>query len=167
MKFPDKLDNFLRDFKREQVKLKEREERVKKEGKKREKKIQAKRLANGLAYAKKIYKWSEDFRKSDKGKELIKISHIPTAYEQVFIFTDEVESVDRWVGLVVDKKGLWLDYGGMYSHSNRVYISSAVDLAKKVETKVLKAVCHSIDNGKIWKCIQSGFDCLKEKDENC
>ena len=157
MNFPEKITDFINEFDKTVKKIKKEKLEQKNKEKEAKEKLKASNLKSGLNYAEKIFKWAEDFRKSEVGKKLIKISHIPIAYKQIFFFVDDVEGVNA-PEFVVDLKGLWLDTRGMYSHFRRRHIKSPIGLAKEVSPKVLKAVCDSIDSGEVWECIKNGFD---------
>lgn len=162
LSFPDDITELADKFRKNRLD----EERVRKQKKlereKQEKQTRDKRLKEGLEYAKKIYRWAELFRTSAVGQELMKVSHIPTAYRNIFFFDGRVEGVD-WVGLVVSPKGISLDSGGRWAALARKEMKSASDLAASADTRILELACEWIDNGKVWECIKRRFDYLNRK----
>jgi len=56
--------------------------------------IRAVNLKNGLVYARKIFRWTNAFRRSIDGQELMRVSHIPTAYSIIFLFDDHVKDAE-------------------------------------------------------------------------
>lgn len=121
----------------------------------------AENLKTGLIYARKIFLWANAFRNSFVGQELMRVSHIPTAYHNIFFFDGHVENTD-WVGLGVNPKGLCLNYGGRYSSLSQKFVYTSKELAETVDTRILKEVCEWIDNGKVWECIERRFDYLNK-----
>lgn len=160
--FPDDISNLADKFRNNRLD----DERVRKQKKiereKQERQTRDKRLKDGLVYAKKIYRWAELFRTSAVGQELMKVSHIPTAYQNIFFFDGHIEGVD-WVGLVLSPKGLSLDSGGRWSTLTRKEIKSALDLAASVDTRILELACEWIDDGQVWECIKRHFGYLNKK----
>ena len=159
---PEEIENLAQKFRdarieRDKLTQLQRQER---EGK--EKTLRAERRKAGLVYAKKVFLWAETFQNSFVGQELMEMSHIPTAYKNIFFFDGHIEGVD-WVGLVVTPKGLYLDHGGRYSALSRKTINTPIELAESVDARVLKMACEWFDNGWVWDCIKRRFDYLKKK----
>lgn len=159
--FPENIRELAQKFRSQRIEKQRIENQKRWEQEKKKKRLHALRLKTGLVYAKQVFDWAESFRDSDLGKELMRASHIPTAYENIFFFDGHVEGVD-WVGLVVSPKGFFLNRGGRYSTLTQQAIKSSSDLARSVDTKVLKMACEWIDNGKVWECIERRFDYLKK-----
>lgn len=160
--FPQKIHKLAEKFRKTRLE-EERKARQKKSKEERERKrMQAKRLKSGLPYAEKIFVWAGLFRKSSIGRELMEVSHIPTAFSNIFFFNKKVGEL-KWVGFVVSPRGLRLNSGGRYNTLTEKQVKSASHLAKSVDTRILQVVCEWIDSGKVWKCIERGFDYLKER----
>ena len=160
--FPENICSLADKFRESRLEKekKEKEEKLKREQERR--RIQDERLKDGLSYAKKVFAWATAFRKSRVGKELMRVSHIPTAYSNIFFFDGRIEGTN-WVGFLVDPKGIQLNHGGRYSTLTQKAIKSPLHLAKSVDTKILVAACEWIDTGKVWECIERRFDYLEEK----
>lgn len=141
----------------ENLRAKQEQERMAKE-----KAWRAECLKTGLVYARKIFLWTNAFRNSSVGQELMKKSHIPTAYNNIFFFDGHVENTN-WVGLVVNPKGLCLNHGGRYSSLSQRFVHTSKELAESVDTRILKEACEWLDNGKVWECIERRFDYLNKK----
>lgn len=124
--------------------------------------LKTKRVKEGLAFAKKVFVWAESFRESEAGQELMRVSHIPTAYSNIFFFDGRIEGT-RWVGLLVTPQGLFLDNGGRMSCLFRKEINSSRELAASVDTRILKEACEWIEDGRVWDCIKRRFLYLSEK----
>ncbi len=139
----------------------EKEKKLK--AKKDKKALDAKRLKEGLVYAKEVFEWAENFRKNKIGKEFLEVSHVPTAYCQVFFFNGKVPDTE-WMGLGISTKGMRLTHGGRWAAMTMIDVYSAEDLAREVDTRILKEASEWIKNGKAWKCIIDGFDYLKKWD---
>jgi len=67
---------------------------------------------------------------------------------------------------VIRPRGLHLDDGGRHIIFFQRFIPTAEELAESVDTRILKKVCESLDNGKAWECIERRFDYLKEEKES-
>lgn len=121
--------------------------------------IVAERIALGAPYAEKIFKWTKAFRESDIGKKLMEISHIPTAYKFVFFFTGKAEGKE-WTGI-----GVSCQKGVLWGHERRYelhhYEDTPEELAGNIDPDILKLACEWIDDGRVWKRIEEGFDYLK------
>lgn len=155
----NKLAKKLRDERVTSEKLRAQQEQ---EREAKQKALRAENLKNGLAYARKIFLWTNAFRNSSVGQELMKKSHIPTAYHNIFFFDGHVENTN-WVGLVVNPKGLCLNHGGRYSSLFQRFVHTSKELAESVDTRILKEACEWLENGKVWECIERRFDYLNEK----
>jgi len=155
----NKLAKKLRDERVASEKLRAQQEQ---ERKSKEKALRAENLKNGLTYARKIFQWTNAFRNSPVGRELMKVSHVPTAYHNIFFFDGHVENTN-WVGLVVNPKGLCLNHGGRYSNLFQRLVNTSKELAESVDTRILKEACEWLDNGKVWECIERRFDYLKKE----
>lgn len=152
----------FQDLRLENKRIKRQKERKREKEKKH---LEAVRLKAGLVYAEKIFNWAKIFRNSRIGKELMLTSHIPTAYSNIFFFDGEIEGFD-WRGLLISPKGLFLNYGGRYSVFTQKHIKSSSDLAKSVDTEILKTACEWIDDGRVWECIERRFNYLNNKKTN-
>lgn len=156
----NKLAKKLRDERMASEKLRAQQEQ---ERKAKEKALRAENLKTGLVYARKIFLWTNAFRNSIVGQELMRKSHIPTAYNNIFFFDGHIDNTN-WVGLVVNPKGLCLNHGGRYSNLFQRFVSTSKELAESVDTRILKEACEWLDNGKVWECVKRRFDYLnKEK----
>lgn len=162
LNFPTDISNLADKFCEDRLEKEKIKKQEKVEREKQEKQLREKRLKDGLKYSKKVYQWTKLFRKSVVGQELMKVSHIPTAYQNIFFFDGHIEGVD-WVGLVVSPKGISLDSGRRWSPLSRKEIKSALDLAASVDTRILELACEWIDNGKVWECIKRRFDYLNKR----
>lgn len=157
----NKLAKKLRDERVVSEKLRAQQEQ---EREAKERAWRAECLKTGLVYARKIFLWTNAFRNSFVGQELMKKSHIPTAYNNIFFFDGHVENTN-WVGLVVNPKGLCLNHGGRYSALFQRFVHTSKELAESVDTRILKEACEWLDNGKVWECIERRFDYLNKKEE--
>ena len=160
---PDNIVKLAKDFETKRADEERLRAKQKQEREAREKRLRSERLKTGLKYAEKIYAWTKSFQYSVVGQELMRQSHIPTAYENIFFFDGHLDGL-AWVGFVIESKGLFLDSGGRWSHLGRKNINSAIELAKSVDTRILKEVCEWIESGKVWECIERRFDYLNKKD---
>ena len=159
---PENIKELSRKFREKRIADERLRAQQKKEREAREKALRAERLKTGLAYAQKIFLWTNAFRNSPVGQELMRKSHIPTAYENIFFFDGHVENTE-WVGLVVNPKGLHLNHGGRYSNLSQKLVDTSKELAELVDTRILKKACEWIDSGKVWECIERRFDYLKKE----
>ena len=155
----NKLAQKLRDKRIAIEKLKAQQEQ---EREAKENALRAENLKNGLAYARKIFLWINAFRNSSVGQELMKKSHIPTAYNNILFFDGHIENIS-WVGLIVNPKGLCLNHGGRYGNLFQEFVRTSKELAECVDTRILKEACEWLDNGKVWECIERRFDYLKKE----
>jgi len=160
---PENIKQLAEKFREERIASEKLEAQQKQEQKAKERAIRTKRLRTGLDYARKIFLWTNAFRNSFVGQELMKISHETRVYKNIFFFDGHIKGVN-WVGLIVNPKELLLSYGGRWSVLGRESINSAKELAGSVDTKILKEACEWIDNGKVWECIERRFDYLKKRD---
>lgn len=135
------------------------EAKVKVERTKDEERLAAERLKKGLRYARKIFVWAKAFIQSEDGQQLMRVSHLPRASECIFFFEDEGGS---YIRLGVTFRGLfwdnWMTCLPIF-HS----MSSPEGLASSVDTKILKCAYEQIESGKVWECIDKGFNYLKER----
>ena len=154
----NKLAKKLRDERVASERLRAQQEQ---EREAKEKALRAENLKNGLAYARKIFLWTNAFRNSSVGQELMKKSHIP-GYNSIFFFDGHIENIN-WVGLVVNPKGLCLNHGGRNSNLFQRFVHTSKELAEYVDTRILKEACEWLDNGKVWECIERRFDYLKKE----
>jgi len=154
----EKLAQRLRDKRVTSEKLRAQQEQ---EREAKEKALRAENLKNGLVYARKIFRWTNAFRNSIVGQELMRKSHIPTIYNNIFFFDGHIENTN-WVGLVVSPKGLCLNHGGRYSNLSQRFVTTSKELAESVDARILKEACEWLDNGKVWECIERHFDYLKK-----
>lgn len=157
--FPQNIQDLAKKFRDQRLVKAELEKQRKYKREKEKKRLHALRLKTGLVYAKQVFNWANSLRNSKIGKELMKASHIPTAYNNIFFFDGHIKGVD-WLGLVVSPEGFFLNYGGRYSTLTQRAIKSSSELACMVNTKVLKTACEWINSGKVWECIERRFDYL-------
>ena len=160
--FPDDIRKMAQGSKTQRLEKEMREEFSRKIRREKAARLKTKRVKDGLAFAKKVFAWTESFRESEAGKELMRISHIPIAYQNIFFFDRRVEG-DEWVGLLVTPQGLFLDNGGRMSCLFRKDINSPHELAASVDTRILKEVCEWIKDGRVWECIKRRFAYLDER----
>ena len=159
---PKEIRELAQEFCRQRVE-KEQAERLEKQKRDAEqKRVRAARLKTGLKYATKVFLWANALKESDIGQELMKKSHPPTACSNIIFFDGHVAEVD-WVGFGISPDGLFITLGGRMSFLFHKQMSSPEDLAKSVDTVVLKAASEWIDDGQVWDCIKRHFDYLKEK----
>ncbi|MBI2099331.1 hypothetical protein HYT45_02890 [Candidatus Uhrbacteria bacterium] len=125
--------------------------------------LKTERVKTGLAFAKKVFAWAKSFRESEAGKELMRVSHIPTDYQNIFFFDGHVAGTE-WVELVVTPQGLFLDNDGKMSCLFRKEINSPRELAASLDTRILKESCEWIDDGRVWECIKRRFAYLDERE---
>ena len=159
---PENIKELTKEFREKRIADERLRAQQKQEREAREKALRADNLKNGLSYAQKIFLWTNAFRNSPVGQELMRKSHIPTAYENIFFFDGHVENTE-WVGLVVNPKGLHLNHGGRYSNLSQKLVDTSKELAELVDTRILKKACEWIDSGKVWECIERRFDYLKKE----
>lgn len=159
---PENINKLAKNYRDERVASEKLRAQQEEERKTKEKALRAENLKNGLVYARKIFLWTNAFRNSSVGQELMKKSHIPTAYNNIFFFDGHVENTN-WVGLVVNLKGLCLNHGGRYSNLFQRHVHTSKELAESVDTRILKEACEWLDNGKVWECIERRFDYLNKK----
>lgn len=157
--FPPNIHQLALDFCRTRLNEEELERLSQLKREKERKRERAFRLQNGLESAKQIFLWAKAFRNSEIGQELMKKSHMPTAYRSVMFYGGQIEGTD-WVGLGNTAEGLFLDRGGRMSALTRQIIKSAFDLALAVDPRALQDACKWIDNGKVWEYIISRFGYL-------
>jgi len=159
---PKEISDLALEFRRQRTE-KEQAERLKKQKRDAEqKRVHAARLKTGLGYATKVFLWAQTLKESDVGQELMKKSHIPTAYSKILFFDGHIVGV-KWVGLGISSKGLFLTHGGRMSHLFHKQMSSPENLAESVPSVVLEVASEWIDNGQVWDCIKRRFDYLKDK----
>ena len=163
---PENINKLAKKLRDERVASEKFRLQQKREREAKEKAFRAENLKNGLAYARKIFLWTNTFRNSSVGQELMRKSHIPTAYNNIFFFDGRIENVN-WVGLVVNPKGLCLNYGGRYSSLSQRFVHTSKELAESVDTRIPKEACEWLDNGKVWECIERRFDYLNKKRDVC
>ena len=159
---PDNIKRLAKNYRDERVSSEKLIAQQKREREAKTKAIRAENLKNGLAYARKIFLWVNAFRNSSVCQELIKVSYIPNisnARSNVFFFDGHIENVN-WVGMVVKPEGLYLRDGGRLSNLFERFVRTPKELAKLVDTRILKEACEWIDNGKVWECIERRFDYL-------
>lgn len=162
IKFPPDILELTEKFAKERL-AKERAENERREAEKAEQiRVRAARLQLGLEYATKVFQWAEALRISGPGMELMKKSHIPTAYTGLVFFDGHVDKIP-WVGLGIStREGLFLTRGGRMSALMRQTIASPEDLAMAVETEILRTASEWIENGGVWECIRRRFDYLND-----
>lgn len=161
--FPDDISKMAQRSKTLRLKKEIQEEFSRKIRREEAARLKTKRVKEGLALAKKVFAWAESFRESEVGKELMRVSHVPTAYRNIFFFDGRVPGAER-VGLVVTHQGLFLDNGGRMSCLFRKEINSPRELAASVDARVLQEVCAWIEDGRVWDCIKRGFLYLSERE---
>ena len=137
----------------------EKEARTQRE--KDEERLAAERLEKGLKYAKKIFAWAEIFGASEKGIRFMEVSHVPTSSKCIFFFEDIK-------GRTYIRLGISRIWGLFWDHWTSRFpafhqMASPKALASSVDTRILKSACEQIENGKVWRCIEKGFDYLKNK----
>lgn len=109
-----------------------------------------KRGKAGLPYAKKIFAWTLQFRKSDIGQKLISMgdSYIEKG---VFFFDTHLDGVP-WCGLGVSSWGVWRHVSGCGARP--VPVKTPQELAESVDSEILKAACDEIENEVVWETIR-------------
>lgn len=160
--FPDDISKMAQEFRHKRLEKVIQEGFFRKIRREEAARLKTRRVKEGLAFAKKVFAWAESFRESEVGQELMKVSHIPTAYSNIFFFDGQIGI--RWVGLLVTPQGLFLDNGGRMSCLFRKEINSPKELAAFVDTRVLKEACAWIEDGRVWECIKRGFLYLSERE---
>ena len=113
-----------------------------------------KRLKEGLSYAKFIFEWTDEFRKNEDGKRIIKIGE-RTFFGGVMFFDYHLYG-KAWRGLGVSKNGVWWIRGGCGAYP--VDVQSPEELAAEIDTAILSTSCESIKNGKVWECIKNRWE---------
>ncbi len=161
--FPDDICKIAQEAKTQRLEKEIQEEFSRKIKREEAARLKTARVKEGLAFAKKVFAWAESFRESEVGQELMRVSHTPTAYSNIFFFDGRVEGAE-WVGLVVTPQGLFLDNGGRMSCLFRKAIDSPQELAASVDTRILKDACEWIDDGRVWRCIKRRFAYLDERE---
>lgn len=157
--FPPNIHQMALDFCRTRLNEEESERLSRLKQEKERKRERAFRLQNGLMPAKRIFAWAKAFRSNSIGQELMKKSHIPTAYRSVMFYGGHVEGLD-WVGLGNTADGLFLERGGRMSALTRQIIKSAFDLALAVDPRILKEAWERIKDDRVWEYIESRFGYL-------
>ena len=160
---PNNIKKLAQNYRDERITSEKLKAQQKQEREAEEKALRAENLKNGLVYAQKIFLWTNAFRNSSVGQELMKKPHIPTAYNNIFFFDGHIENTN-WVGLIVNPKGLCLNHGGRYSNLFQRFVHTSKELAESVDTRILKEACEWLDNGKVWECIERRFNYLKKKE---
>ena len=115
------------------------------------KKILKNRVRHGIIYAKRIFFWAEEVLREDVGMaKLIRTGyqtkHVPGIY---FFFSNRT-------GLGLSEKGVWYKHFGCFAGEH--FVSDAKELAKNVDTEVLKEAWESIENGMVWLEIKKYLD---------
>ena len=147
---PENIEKLAKKFREKRIASEKLKAQQEQEREAKEKALRAENLKNGLVYARKIFQWTNAFRNSFVGQELMKVSHIPTAYNNIFFFDGHIENTN-WVGLVVNPKGLCLNHGGRYGNLSQRFVNTSKELAELVDTRILKEACGWLDNGKVWE----------------
>lgn len=147
----------------EQELNKEREYLAREKAKKlKRQSIERENIKNGLVYAKKIWAWAGIFRNTDIGRKLIKVSHTSAAYNWVCFFDGHIEGRPwRGLGISVKKGVCWMRSG---CGATPQALESPKDLARVIDTEILKLACEWIDNGKVWECIEERLGYLQLED---
>lgn len=158
---PENIEKLAKKLRDERIASKKLSTKQEQERRAKEKAWHAKCLKTGLVYARKIFLWTNAFRNSSVGQELMKVS--PTAYHDIVFFDGHVENTN-WVGLMVNPKGLCLNHGGRYRALSQRFVHTSKELAESVDTRILKEACEWLDNGKVWECIERRFDYLNKRD---
>lgn len=109
------------------------------------------RQKRGLIYAEKVFDWAREFRRMPEGKKLIEIGVKYNHREGIYFFTEKAPGRgSRALG--VSKKGLWwMQFGCM---AREHYVKTAEDLASEVDPEILKLACETLEDGRVWKCIE-------------
>lgn len=117
-------------------------------------------LLKGLILAREIWQWAKDIRRSDLGKKLMRLSHMPTEYHLVVFWDGYGNNITDphnrdWYSLAFAERGLIRPlYGRMFTS---IKFNSANDLVKKIPIDVLEKVCIAIEDGSVWQRIEKGF----------
>lgn len=104
----------------------------------------------GLPYAKTIFAWTIQFRKSDTGQKLLDIgdSYIENG---IFFFDTHIEG-RPWCGLGISLWGVWRHASGCGARP--VLVKTPQELAKAVFPEILKTAGHEIETGMVWETIR-------------
>ena len=109
------------------------------------------RRERGLKYAQKIFDWTREFRRMPEGKKLIEIGVKYDHREGIYFFTEKAPGRgSRALG--VSKKGLWWIQFGCLAREN--YVETPEELAEQIDSEILKLACETLDDGRVWKCIE-------------
>lgn len=105
----------------------------------------------GLPYAKTIFTWTAQFRKSDIGQKLLSIgdSYIENG---IFFFDTHLVGERAWCGLGVSPWGVWWHTTGCGARP--VPVKTPQELAKAVFPEILKTACLEIETGMVWETIR-------------
>ena len=111
----------------------------------------ANRRKRGLKYAKKIFKWINEFFESKEGKSLIGAGSKYNYPKGIFVFTEKILGRgSRALG--VSKEGLyWMAFG---CGARENYVETPKELASQIDPEILELVCETLDDGRVWKCIE-------------
>lgn len=115
----------------------------------------ASRQKRGLKYARKIFKWVKEFSNMPEGIKLIRTGMKYNFREGIFIFTEKVSGRgSRALG--ISEEGLWWMAFGCGAREN--YVGIPEDLAEEVEPEILELACETLDDGRVWKCIEEQME---------
>ena len=108
------------------------------------------RVKAGLPYAKKIFEWTSQFRKSDVGQKMLRVgdSYIENG---IFFYDAKLEGM-HWRGLGVSSSGIWWHHSGCGARP--MPVRTPKELAETVESEILKASCNEIETGTVWETIR-------------
>ena len=111
----------------------------------------ANRRKRGLKYAQKIFDWAREFRRMTEGKKIIEIGVKYDHRKGIYFFTEKAPGRgSRALG--VSKKGLWWIQFGCMAMEN--YVETPEELALQIDSEILKLACETLDDGRVWKCIE-------------
>lgn len=104
----------------------------------------------GLPYAKTIFTWTAQFRKSDIGQKLLSIGD--SYLEKGIFFFDTHLAETSWRGLGTSSWGVWWHASGCGARP--VPVKTPRELAKAIYPEILKTACQEIETGMVWETIR-------------
>jgi len=105
----------------------------------------------GLPYAREIFQWAEQFKKSEAGRKLLRIGNIYADNVGVCFFNGYVKgTMNRRLG--ISKEGVW--FHGFGCGSSIRIMETPEKLAHYVSAQTLQLACEWIKNDKAWECVK-------------
>jgi len=105
----------------------------------------------GLAHARIIFAWTDNFGETEAGRKLLGVGNIYGNCAGVCFYNGHVRgSRNRYLG--VSGGGVW--FHGFGCGARTQYADTPEELANFVDAAVLADACEWIDSGRVWECVK-------------